>query len=359
MTTPRHTPRNRAHNRNPALAALAALMATTTIALSAPQAEAQDVAGFYSGREVKLVVGTGAGGAYDAYARVVARHLPRHVPGNPTFVVQHMPGASGVKAVNWLHAIAPKDGSVISTFNNAMPFYQAIEQPGIRFKTEELSWLGSLSQVANIIGVWHTTGVKTIADAKTKEITMGSSGAGGTMSTYPLLLNQTLGTRFKIVSGYEAGAAVDLAVERGEVQGRGSMPWTSVKALRPDWVTEKKIVPLVQVGLRREPDLPDVPLLTDLAQNDEQRRVFEFVSANIAMERPYAGPPGMQAERFAALRTAFAAMTKDKAFIAELKSRDMDFDPRDGEDVARIVKTIVSAPAAVIQLTKDVAHKAN
>jgi tripartite-type tricarboxylate transporter receptor subunit TctC len=311
-----------------------------------------DGASFFKGREIKLVVGTGAGGGYDTYARLVSRFLGDHIPGRPTFIVQTMPGASGAKAVNWLYAAAPKDGSVIATFNNAMPFYQAVGQPGIRFKTEELSWIGSLSQVVNSIVVWHTTGIRTIEDAKRKEIVMGASGTGGTMASYPALLNGTLGTRFKIVTGYEAGAQVDLAMERGEVQGRGSNPWTSWKAVHPDWVQERKIVPLVQVGLKKDADLPDVPRLIDLAQNDEQRRMFEFVSANISMERPYAGPPAMAAERLAAYRRGFDAMLKDQGFIAVARQQNMDIDPLTGSEVESLVKSIVATPPEIVEKVK-------
>jgi tripartite-type tricarboxylate transporter receptor subunit TctC len=321
--------------------------------LAGSPALAQNAAAFFKGREVKLIVGTGAGGGYDTYARLTARFLPKHMPGNPLFVVQTMPGASGVKAVNYLYAAAPKDGSVIATFNNSMAVYQALGQPGIQFKCEELSWIGSLSEVVNTIAVWHTAGVRTIEDAKQKEIIMGATGAGGTMATYPALLNGALGTRFKIVTGYEAGHQVDMAMERGEVQGRGSNPWASYKAVRPDWVRDGKIVPLVQVGMTKDADLPHVPRLVDLATNDEQRRMFEFVSTDVAMERPYAGPPGMPADRLQAYRRGFEQMTKDPEFLAVVKQQDLDINLHTGEEVEKMVRHTTSTPPEIIAKVKE------
>jgi tripartite-type tricarboxylate transporter receptor subunit TctC len=320
--------------------------------LAGSVARSQDATGFFKGRELRLIVGTGAGGGYDAYARVVARFLPKHIAGNPTIIVQTMPGASGVKAVNYLYAAAPKDGSVIATFNNSMAVYQALGQPGIQFKCEELSWIGSLSEVVNTIAVWHTSGVRTVEDAKHKEIVMGATGAGGTMATYPALLNGALGTKFKIVTGYEAGHQVDMAMERGEVQGRGSNPWASYKAVRPDWVREGKIVPLVQVGMTKDPELPDVPRLVDLATNDEQRRMFEFVSTDVAMERPYAGPPGVPADRLAAYRQGFEQMAKDPEFLAVAKHQDMDINLHTGEQVEKMVHHTTSTPPEIIAKVK-------
>lgn len=320
--------------------------------LAGSPALAQDAAAFFQSREVKLIVGTGAGGGYDTYARLVARFLPKHLPGNPTFVVQTMPGASGVKAVNYLYAAAPKDGSVISTFNNSMAVYQALGQPGAQFKSEEFSWIGSLSEVVNTIAVWHTAGVRTIEDAKQKEVVMGATGAGGTMATYPALLNGALGTRFKIVTGYEAGHQVDMAMERGEVQGRGSNPWSSYKAVRPDWVRDGKIVPLVQVGMTKDADLPDVPRLIDLATNDEQRRMFEFVSTDVAMERPYAGPPGMPADRLLTYRRGFEQMAKDPEFLAIAQHQDMDINLHTGEEVQKMVQHTTSTPPEIIAKVK-------
>jgi tripartite-type tricarboxylate transporter receptor subunit TctC len=315
----------------------------------ATDAAAQDVGSFFAGRSVKILVGTGAGRGYDAYARLVARHLGRHLPGEPSFVVESMPGASGIRALNYLHAAAPNDGTVIATFNSAIPFYQAIEQPGVRFKSEELSWIGSLSQGASVVAVWHTAGVHTLDDARRVEVVIGATGAAGTKAAYPTLMNNTLGTRFKVVTGYEGGNAVTLAIERGEVQGDGSSRWSSWKATRPDWVREHKIIALVQVGLRRDPELPGVALLTDYAQGDEQRQMFGFVSAPNDLGQPFAAPPRVPADRLAAFRSAFEAMALDPQFRLEAEAARLEPGYLAGKEAEKLVRRIVGTPTAIVR----------
>jgi hypothetical protein len=326
-----------------------ALLAAVSFAHFIPTVSAQDAGAFFTGRQVRIVVGTGAGRGYDTYARLVARHLGKHISGHPTFVVENMPGASGIRAINYLYAAAPSDGTVIATFNNAIPFYQAIGQPGVRFKAEELSWIGSFGQAATVIAVWHAAGVRTIDDARRIEVVMGATGAAGTKAAYPALLNNTLGTKFKIVTGYEGGNAVTLAIERGEVQGDGSSRWSSWKATRPDWVRDRKIIPVVQIGLRKDVELADVGLLTDYAQNKEQRQMFEFVGAPDSLGQPFAGPPRIPTDRLAILRRGLDQMIHDPAFRAEAATSKLDVDPLAGEQTEKIVGLIVGTPSTIIQ----------
>ena len=323
-----------------ALAGIALLTAVQT-------APAQD--NFYAGKTIRIIVGTGSGGGYDGAARLTARYLGKYIPGNPSFVVENMPGASGIKATNYLYAAAAKDGTVIATVNNSMPVYQAIGQDGVRFKAEELTWIGSLLQTATTVSIWHTAGVKTVDDAKHKEVIMGATGAAGTKAAYPALLNNTVGTRFKIVTGYEGGNTLRLAMERGEVQGDGSARWSSWKSTKPDWVRDNKIFAVVQIGLKKDADLPNVPLLTELAQNDEQRKMFAFISQPIAMQQPFVGPPGVPAERLNLLRRGFDAMTKDTEFRREIEQLDLDLDPVSGEEIQKIVRAIIETPAEIVQ----------
>ena len=311
---------------------------------------------FFRGKTIRLVVGTPPGGGYDAYARLVARHIVDYLPGHPTVIVTNMPGASGMNATHFVWALAPRDGTVFATFNKSEPFYQAIGQKGANFKTEELSWIGSLSQAPDTVGVLAGAGVKSIADAKQQELVVGAD-SGGTMTLFPALLNATIGTRFKIVTGYAGSAAVYHAIELGEVQGVGSTPWATWKTIRPDWVRDGKILALVQVGMKREADLPGVPRLVDLAENDEQRQMFTFVSAVAAIERPYAAPPGIPAELLAAYRTAFDQMVVDKSFLAEAEKQNMDIDAQGGEQVEKIVREIVTTPAAIVAKIKAVADE--
>lgn len=328
------------------IVSLAAFTATVAVFLS--DARAQDAERFFAGRVIRIIVGTGAGGGYDTYARLVARHLGDHLAGHPTFVVENMPGASGIRAVNYFYAAAPNDGTVLATFNNAMPVYQVTGQAGIQFKTEQLSWIGSLTQTASVVVVATSTGVRTIEDARRVEVVMGATGSAGTKATYPALLDNTLGTKFKIVTGYEGSAAVALAMERGEVQGDGSNPWSTWKSARADWARNGRIVPLVQIGLKGDPDLPQVPLLTSLAQSDEQRMMFDFTSALAAIQQPFAGPPGIPQDRLDALRHAFDEMVKDADFRADATRAEMDLDPLPGATVEAIVRKTVATPPAVI-----------
>jgi len=329
----------------------AAVLAATIGANTARPAAADD---YFKGKTIRIIAGSEAGGMYDTFGRLVSRHLADHLPGKPTIVVADMPGASGVRATNYLHEVAPKDGTVLATFNKSMPFYQAMGEGGIRFKAQEFSWIGALSQTNDTVAVWHTTGVKTIEDAKRREIIMGALSYIGTNWTYPVLLNALIGTKFKIVTGYPSGIAVDHAMEKGEVEGRGSNQWAAWKAIHPDWVREKKIVPLVQVGLGKEVELPDVPLLSELAQGEEQRRMLQFVSEAAAIDGPLAGPPGIPVEAFAVLRTAFNTMTKEAAFRAEAEKLSIDLGPLPGEAVEKIVASIMSTPPATVEKVKSI-----
>jgi tripartite-type tricarboxylate transporter receptor subunit TctC len=316
------------------------------LAASANASAAQD---FYAGKQVRIIVGTGSGGGYDTYARLVARHFSDHIPGKPTIIVENMPGASGIKATNYLYDTAPKDGTVLATFNNAIPFYQTINQPGIRFKSEELSWIGSLSQTATVIAITNRAGVKNVEEAKHKEVIIGATGAAGTKAAYPALLNSLLGTKFKVVGGYASSKPIMLAMERDEVQGDGGNPWSSWIIGKPDWIKDGTLVPLVQVGLKKEPSLPNIPLLAELAQNDEQRAIFAFVCAPIAMQQPFAGPPGVPKERVEILRRAFSAMVADPAFLAEVEKLKLDLNPLSGAELEKLVHSVVTTPATVVQ----------
>jgi tripartite-type tricarboxylate transporter receptor subunit TctC len=326
------------------IATVFAVTMTVVAALSATPSRSDD---FLSGKQIKLMVATPPGGGYDAYARLVARHMRDYLPGRPNIIINNMAGASGITGTNWLYEVAPRDGTVFGTFNKSEPFYEAIGQKGVRFKSQEFSWIGSMSQAPDTVNVSDRAGVKTIEDVKKKEVIIGAD-SGGTMTLYPALLNAMIGTKFKIITGYAGSNAVYHAIELNEVQGVGSTPWTTWKATRPDWVREKRILALVQVGLKKDPDLADVPRLIDLAQNDEQKTLFTFVSEVANIERPYAAPPGIPANILAAYRKAFDAMVKDPQLLEEAKRASLDLDPQTGESVARIVKDIISTPPEVI-----------
>ncbi|MEA2905451.1 MAG: hypothetical protein QOI12_2838 [Alphaproteobacteria bacterium] len=338
----------------PAFAGMSGAVALigAAIAVAMPRAALAD--DYFRGKTIRILAGSEAGGMYDTFARLVSRHLGEHLSGRPTIVVADMPGASGVRATNYLYEVAARDGTVLATFNKSMPFYQAMGEGGVRFKAQEFSWIGSLIQTNDVVATWHTTGVKTIEDAKRREIVMGALSYIGTNWTYPVLLNALIGTRFKVVTGYPSGIAVDHAMEKGEVEGRGSNQWSAWKTIHPDWVREGKINILTQVGLRKEPDLPNVPLLNELAQDEDQGRMLRFVSEAAAIDGPLAGPPGLAPEVVKALRDGFNAMAKDAAFQADAQRLSLDLSPLSGEAVARIVASIMSAPTATVEKVKSI-----
>jgi len=304
--------------------------------------------GYYTGRSIRIIVGSGPGGSYDLYARLVARHLGRHILGSPTVTVSNMPGASGVEAANYLFNLAAKDGTVLGTFNKSMPFYELVGQSGIRFKSKEFTWIGCLSQTEDVVAVWHTTGVRSVEEARKRPIIMGALSKIGTMWTYPALLNAELGTQFTIVTGYASGTSVNHAMELGEIEGRGSNPWTSWKATQPEWVRDKKIVPILQIGLHKDPDLPHVPLLVDLASNEEQRLLFRLVSNSAAIDHPIVAPPRLAPDVRQILNEAFALMVRNADFLGDAKERALDLDPLSGEDLASVIRQIIDTPSEIV-----------
>ena len=316
------------------------------------QASAQSIADFYRGKIVTIVVGSDATGEYDANARLLSRHLGRHIPGNPSIVIQNMPGASGITSANYLYTIAPKDGLMLGTFNKSMPLYQMTGMPNTKYKAQEFNWIGSRDHANNLVVVSSRTGIKTIEDATKKQATMGSIGIGGTMSTYPLILNNSIGTKFKLVQGYAGGQLVDLAMERGEVDGRGSYDWKDLKTKRADWLRDGKVTVLVQFGLAREADLPNVPIPPDLGRDEREKAALAFLSSDIMMGKPLMTPPGVPAERVAALRNAFDETMSDPQFLADARTADADVNPIKGADLQATVDKIVSTSPDIVALAK-------
>ena len=239
---------------------------------------------FYRGKKLDMVIGYSPGGTYDLYARLVARHLGNYIPGKPLIVPRNMPGAGSRAATTWVYGIAPKDGTVLATADQSLSLQQAAGDKRINFDTTKLIYIGNPNVENNTTATWHTTGIRTIDDAKRREVTMGATG-GSTSSQYPKAMNALLGTKFRIILGYPGGNDVNLAMERGEVDGRGSNSWTSWKATRPDWIAEKKINILVQIGLAKASDLPDVPLLMELGANEEDRRLLR-TAVGLDQHRP-------------------------------------------------------------------------
>jgi len=329
------------------------LVAATLLRATASLAAGDDVADFYRGKRVNFVIGYGTGGGYDIYARLFARFLGEHIPGNPTVVPQNMPGAGSRRAANWLYAVAPKDGTAVACIGQATPTDQALGQPGIQFDARKFNWIGNLVVVNNIIFVSAASGVATIDDAKKKTLSIGATGASSPSVLYPQVSNNLLGTRFKIVPGYSGGGDINLAVERRELDGRGSDSWASMKSTHADWLRDRKINILFQVGPRREPDLPDVPLWSELGEGEGQRQVLEILSGDVAVGRPILTAPGVPADRVRALRKAFDETVGDPRFIEAATQANVYNNPLGGEELQAMVEKIAGPPERVLPMLRQ------
>jgi len=331
--------------------ALAGIVVLAGLA-SPDNAPAQTADDFYRGKTLRLVVGSDVSGEYDATARLLARHLPNHVPGHPSIIVQNMPGASGIKSANYLYAIAPRDGTTLATFNKSTPLAEVTRMSNANYKSAEFNWLGSLTHSNSLVVVAARTGIKTLHDATLREVTIGSIGAGGTMSLYPLILDHALGAKFKLVQGYAGGQLVDLAMERGEVDGRGTYTWADMKATRPDWISNKTVNILVQFGLEREPDLPDIPLPVELGRDDDQRAALAFLSSDIPIGKSFVLPPQVPPERVALMRRAFMESMKDAELLADAKASGIEIKPIAGVELQAMVQKIIGTPPTIVNVAE-------
>src|SRR4051812_3108465 len=324
------------------------VMTLPMLALAASPVAAQSVADFYRGKTITMAVGTSPGGDYDLRMRMVARHISRHIPGNPTIVPTNMPGAGQMLVANWLANVAPKDGTAIVALSQNMAVNQATSAAGVKYDVRQFHFIGNTTDTPNVINSWHTTGIKTIQDVMQRELVVGATGIASGSYLYPYALNQLVGTKFKIVTGYPGGNDINLAMERSEVGGRGSNSWASWKSTRPQWLAEKKINILVQVGIKRNPELPDVPTMQDLGKNDLDKRVLTFISVDSAISRPLVTSPGVPPDRVEALRRAFDATMKDPAFLAEAENSKTDINPMTGEEAQKIAEATINTPAEVL-----------
>ena len=311
------------------------------------------VADFYQKNDtIRLIVGSEAGGGYDAYARLLAKHLGRFIPGNPTIIVQNMPGAGGIVAANYLYNAAPKDGTAIAQVQRLVPFVQIMGEKGPQFETSKFNWLGSLASEVTVCVSWKaSTDIKTFADVQKKELIVGGSGPNDT-ETVPAILDNVLGAKFKIVSGYPSSTAVTLAMERGEVQGVCSS-YSSLSTRNASWFKDNKINFLVQAATRKHPALQNVPLAMDLATNPEDKALLELSDARLDIGRPFMLPPGVPPERVKALRSAFVQMTKDKEFLADAEKSKHEIDVVSGEEMQNMLERLSKTPKATIERLAD------
>jgi tripartite-type tricarboxylate transporter receptor subunit TctC len=335
------------------IAVTAAISVVLALAAAAP-ARADDVADFYRGRSIALIIGYSAGGGYDAYGRTVARHLGKHIPGNPAVIAQNMPGAGSLRAANWLYNVAPKDGSAVAHFSRGLAMEPLIGTSATQFDARKFAWLGSGTDEVSICLTWHSSPVKTWNDLLTIPSVMGGEGSGSDPDIFSAMIKNAFGAKLKVVSGYPGTAEVALAIERGEIDGRCGWSWSSLKLTKPDWIADKRVNLITQLALKKSPELADVPLIFAFAANDRQRQMLRLVLSRQSMARPFAAPPALPEERKAALRQAFERTFADPEFLAEAKQRGLEVNPVTGAEIDKLVGELYQTPPEIIAETRAI-----
>ena len=327
--------------------ALAACGITPAMVSAAP---AED---FYKGKQIFLIMSTDVGGGYAAYANALIPYLSAHIPGKPRIVTQYMPGAGGVRAMNYLYAAAPKDGTRIGLVHAMSPYAPLFGVEAAKYDPRKMSWLGSMDNTSGMCVAWAPSGIKTWQDMFDKEFLVGSSGAGSQMETLPLMVNKLFGTKIKVISGYKGVNEVFVAMERGEVHGRCGSMVASITSTRPDWFPQKKITVPFQIALERSPAFPDVPALGEFAKDTRTKQVLELVVSHMAMDKPVVVPPGVPSERVAILRRAFQAAVTDPGFVAQAERERVQIGPVTAERVHQVLETAYAMPADVVKAANE------
>jgi tripartite-type tricarboxylate transporter receptor subunit TctC len=329
---------------NPSVKAIVAVICS--IAVLSTGARADEI---FKGKTINLLIGYPPGGGYDTYGRLLARHLGNHIPGNPAVVPSNMPGAGSIVLANYLFNEAPKDGTAIGVVTGDAALNPLFGQVETRYDSLQMSWLGSMNQETSTCLAWHSSPVHSIRDVFSQTFTIGSSSSTGTTYSYPASSNYLFGTKFKIISGYDGTNGVMLAVERGEIQGMCGTAWNSLRSMRPQWLRNHDVTMILQEATTRNPSLPDVPSVMDLAQTKEQKEILELIYGWQIMGRPVAAPPGLSPERLAVLRQAFDATMKDPAFLKEASTMTLDINPITGQEVTSFLTGIYATPKDVVE----------
>ena len=336
--------------------AIAAAAMIAGALIQAGSAGAQTPEAFYKGKTVSIVMGTGPGGSYDLYGRLLINHYGKHIPGNPNFIVEHMPGAGGATAANFMYGPGPQDGSKI-LMTHALPLIEKLQGGGVRFESRKFQWLGAYDQISQLLAIWHTAPGRTIEELKTKDVVLGSMGRSHLSYQWASLLKDALGAQFRVISGYPTGGELNLAMERGEIAG-WTIAWENLSGGNAHWLKDKKVVVPVQFTLSRMKDLPDVPTLIELSQG-ESREIAEFLAAGTPHARGLAAGPNVPADRVAALRVAFDAMMKDPAFLEEAAKRNLSITPRTAREVQALTDKMVDASPEFIAKVKKAVGAVN
>lgn len=334
------------------LAMLSTLLAASLLA--ATPLKAQTVEEFYEDNVLSLYIGFSVGGGYDAYGRLISRHIGKHIPGNPTVVPINMEGAGSLKMANWLYNAAPQDGSAIGIMSRGVPFEPLFgNRESALFDASKYSWIGSTTDEVSVCVTWERTGITTFDQLLEQELIVGGTGSGADADVFPKIIREVLGANIRLVSGYPGGSDIEFAMERGEVDGRCGWSWSSVVATKQRWLDEGTINVLVQLALHKHPDLPDVPLIIDLARTEEERQIFNLIFVRCVLGRPFMGPPNMPADRLAALRAAFDATMLDPEFLEEALRSRLEITPIPGDELQELVAEVYATSPDIVEKTRE------
>lgn len=315
--------------------------------------QAQSVADFYNGKQIRIIIRAAAGGGYDTYARLLGRHIGSHIPGHPNVVAVNMPGGGGLKAANYVAVVAPKDGTVLTITSQGLPMYQVLDGRNLQADLRTFNWIGNMSSSNQVLVTWHTAPVKTIQDARNLKSIIAATSGGSIDFQLPNAYNHLLGTKFDVIEAYKSGTEINLAMERGEVDGRGSNQWASYKSTKPGWIADGKLNYIIQVGLKKEDDLPFVPLLTELVKRDQEKEdIAKFLSLNVMVGRPFATTPGVPKDRVSALRRAYDATIEDPQFMADAQKQRAEVNSMSGEELQSIIEEIIRTPKPLLEKVK-------
>lgn len=330
-----------------------AIFVVAALATASSAAGAQSVADFYRGKTISMVLGFPGGGSNDLYLRAVARHIVKHIPGNPTSIVRNMPGGGSLVAANHLFNVAPRDGTVLALISATIPLEAAVGAPNIKFDPAKFNWIGRIAPNVHMTFVMNSSPVKAIKDTFDRDVILGATGRSATVAIYPAVLAKVIGVRFKLVMGYAGSNNAMLAMERGEVEGH-STSLETVRAIHPDWMSEKKIAVLVQYALKRHPELPDVPMSWELARTEEEREILRIVASATEVGKMIMAPPNIPPDRVHALRRAFDATVKDPNFIADLNAASIELGPMAGEELQKLVADVSGVQPAILDKVKAI-----
>ncbi|MBV8838345.1 MAG: hypothetical protein JO000_17570 [Alphaproteobacteria bacterium] len=324
---------------------------TLAFVATAPMvSRAAGIADFYKGKTVRVIIGYSVGGGYDTYARLLAKYLGRHIPGNPEVIAENMPGAGSVKAALYLYSAAPKDGTVIGTFGRSVPIDPLVNPSHARFDATKLSWIGSVTSDVSLAVSWHTSSIKTWDDVYTNEFVAGGNQAGSDPDVFALATKGVFGAKIRLVTGYPGSTDIALAMERGEVAGMFGMSYSTLSSRHPEWISDRKVHILLQAALKKDPDLPNVPLIMDYAKTDMQKRLVKLLVASQAIARPFAAPGGIPADRLAALRKAFTETVADPDFLADAKTQKLDVNPISGDEIEALLNELYATPPRLLKI---------